>query len=130
MRLTAYDEHTTATSRELERLMHKNAVLRSGVHPASEQDNELYIAYHRLSEAEHGCNHTRQLLDITHEEVGVRTHGIIHLEHAIEVQDAELEERAETIANLEQQLLQLQGPAPPAPVDHGEINAMSGIDED
>jgi hypothetical protein len=34
------------------------------------------------------------------------------------------------IANLEQQLLQLQEPAPPAPVDLQEIDAMSGIDED
>jgi hypothetical protein len=36
----------------------------------------------------------------------------------------------ETIANLKQQLLQLQGPAPPTPVDHEEIDATSGIDED
>jgi hypothetical protein len=34
------------------------------------------------------------------------------------------------IANLEQQLLQLQGPAPPTPVDHEEMDATSGIDED
>jgi hypothetical protein len=45
---------------------------------------------------------TRQLLNITQEEVDIRTHGIIHLEHAYEVQRAELEERAETITNLEQ----------------------------
>jgi hypothetical protein len=83
----------------------------------------------RLSEAEHGWNYTHQLLDITHEEVDVRTHEIIHLEHTVEAQGAELEEREEIIANLEQQLLQLQGPAPPAPVDHEEIDAMSGIDE-
>jgi hypothetical protein len=47
------------------------------------------------------------LLNITHEEVEIRTHGIIHLEHHMEVQDAMLEVRAETIANLEQQLLEL-----------------------
>jgi hypothetical protein len=41
------------------------------------------------------------LLDITREEVVIRTHGVIHLEHHVEVQDAKLEERAETIANLE-----------------------------
>jgi hypothetical protein len=70
------------------------------------------------------------LLDITHEEVDTHTHGIIHLEHHVETQDAKLEERAETIVNLEQQLLQLQGPAPPAPVDHEKIDATSGIDED
>jgi hypothetical protein len=34
------------------------------------------------------------------------------------------------IANLEQQLLQLQGLAPPATVDHEEIDATSGVDED
>jgi hypothetical protein len=53
-----------------------------------------------------------------------------HLEHHVEVQDDELEERAETIANLEQQLLELQGQAPPEPADPKEIDAMSGIDED
>jgi hypothetical protein len=41
------------------------------------------------------------LLDITQEEVEIRTHGIIHLEHHVEVQDAELEEMVEMIANLE-----------------------------
>jgi hypothetical protein len=70
------------------------------------------------------------LLDITREDVETRTHGIIHLEHHVEVQDTELEERAETIANLEQQLLELQGQAPPEPADPEEIDAMSGINED
>jgi hypothetical protein len=42
------------------------------------------------------------LLDITHEEVDIRTHGIIHLEHHVDAQDVELEERAEMIFNLEQ----------------------------
>jgi hypothetical protein len=69
------------------------------------------------------------LLDITHEEVDNHTHGIIHLEHHVETQDAELKKKAETIANLEQQLLQWQGLAPPAPVNHDEIDATSGIDE-
>jgi hypothetical protein len=49
------------------------------------------------------------LLDITREEVETRTHGIIHLENHVEMRDAELEERAERIADLEQQLLELQG---------------------
>jgi hypothetical protein len=49
------------------------------------------------------------LLDITREEVEIRTHGIIHLEHHVEAQDAELESRAEMITNLEQQLLEFQG---------------------
>jgi hypothetical protein len=70
------------------------------------------------------------LLDITHEEVDTRTHGIIHLEHHVETQDTELEERAETMTNLKPQLLQLQGPAPPTPVDHEDIDATSGIDEE
>jgi hypothetical protein len=48
------------------------------------------------------------LLDITREEVDIRTHGIVHLEHHVDAQDVELEERAEKIANLEQQLLKLQ----------------------
>ena len=104
MRLTAYEEHTTATSHELERLRHENAVLRSGARLPSQQDHELQAVYRRLSEAEHGWNHTRQLLDITREEVDVRTHGIIHLEYAIEAQDVELEERVEAIATLEQQV--------------------------
>jgi hypothetical protein len=67
---------------------------------------------------------------ITREAVDTHTHGIIHLKHHMEMQDAELEERAEMIANLEQQLLQLQRPASPAPVDHKEIDATSGIDND
>jgi hypothetical protein len=70
-------------------------------HPQS-KDRELQVAYHRLSEAEHGWNHTRMLLDITREEVDTRTHGIINLEHHVEMQDIELEERAETILKLEQ----------------------------
>jgi hypothetical protein len=70
------------------------------------------------------------MLDITHEEVSVREHGILHLDYAYEVQDAELEERMKTITNLEQQLLELQGRAPPEPATHEEIDAMSGIDED
>jgi hypothetical protein len=49
------------------------------------------------------------LLDITREEVDIHTHGIVHLENHMEMQDAELKERAEMIADLEQQLLELQG---------------------
>jgi hypothetical protein len=105
MRLTAYEEHTTATSRELERLRHENAILRSGARPPSEQDSELQVAYRRLSDTEHGWNYTCQLLDITHKEVDVCTHGIIHHEHVVEAKDTEPEERPETIANLEQHLL-------------------------
>jgi hypothetical protein len=70
------------------------------------------------------------LLNITHEEVETRTHGIIHLEHHVETQYAELEEGVKMIANFEQQLLELQGQAPPKPANHEEICAMSGIYED
>jgi hypothetical protein len=101
MHLTTYEEHTTATSRELVRLRHENVVLRSGACTPSEQDCELHVPYHRLSEAENGWNYTRQLLDITHKELDVRTHRIIHLGLAIEAQDVELEERTEMITNLE-----------------------------
>jgi hypothetical protein len=84
LHLTAYEEHTTTTSSELERLRHENAVLRSGACPPSEHGHELQVTYRRLSEAEHGWNHTRMLLDITHEEVDTHTHRIIHLEHHVE----------------------------------------------
>jgi hypothetical protein len=70
------------------------------------------------------------LLDITREEMEIRTHEIIHLEHHVETHDTELEEREEMIADLEQQLLELQGHAPPKTVDHKEINAMSSVNED
>jgi hypothetical protein len=93
-------------------------------------DHELQEVYRRLSDAEHGWNYTRMLLNIAHEEVDTRTHGIVHLENHVETQDAELEERAERIADLEQQLLELQGQAPPEPADPEDIDAMSGIDED
>jgi hypothetical protein len=83
LRLTGYEEHTAATSRELERLRHENDVLHSGARPPLEQDYKLQVAYCRFSEAEHGWNHTRMLLDITREELDTRTHGIIHLKHPI-----------------------------------------------
>jgi hypothetical protein len=70
------------------------------------------------------------LLDITREEVDIRTHGIVHLEHHVEMQDIELEERVEMIADIEQQLLELQGQAPLELVDNEEIDTMPGINED
>jgi hypothetical protein len=70
------------------------------------------------------------LLDITREEVDICTHGIVHLENHVEMQDTGLEERVERITDLEQQLLELQGQAPPEPADLEEVDAMSGIDED
>jgi hypothetical protein len=99
--LATYKESATAATCEIGRLRHENAILRSGAHPPSEQDHELQEVYRLLSNAEHGWNHTRMLLNITHEEVETCKHGIVHLEHHVEVHDAELEERAEMIANLE-----------------------------
>jgi hypothetical protein len=84
-RLTTSKESATAATHEIERLRHENAILYSNAHPPSEQDHELQEVYRRLSNAEHGWNHTRTLLDITREEVETRTHGIIHLEHHVEV---------------------------------------------
>jgi chromosome segregation ATPase len=104
MHMTAYKESVTAATREIERLRHGNAIIHNSACPLLEQDRELQEVYHRLSNAEHGWNHTYMLLDITREEVETCTHKIIHLENHMETQDAELEERAERIANLEQQL--------------------------
>jgi hypothetical protein len=126
----AYKESATAATCEIERLRYENVILHSGARPPLEQDRELQEVYHRLSNADHGWNHTRMLLNIANEEVDIRTHGIIHLEHHVEAQDAELEERTEMITNLEQQLLELQVQAPPKPVDPEEIDAMSSVDED
>jgi hypothetical protein len=103
--LTAYEE--SATAREIERLMHENAILHSGARPPSELDHELQEVYHHISDTENGWNYNRMLLDITWEEVETRTHGIVHLEHHVGTQDAELEERVEMIADLEQQLFEL-----------------------
>jgi hypothetical protein len=75
--------------------------------PPSELDRELKDVYYRLSDVEHIWNYTRMLLDITREEVDIRTHGIVHLDNHVETQDAELEEMAEMIADLEPQLLEL-----------------------
>jgi hypothetical protein len=106
-RLTAYKESATATTGEIERLRHENAILRSGARPPSEQDRELQEVSHHLSNVEHGWNHTSMLLNIAREEVNIHTHGIVHLEHQVEEQDAELKERAGMIVNHEQQLLEL-----------------------
>jgi chromosome segregation ATPase len=91
----------------MERLEHENTILHHGSHESTETDLELQTAYHRLSEAEHGWNFTRQQLNLACEEVDTHTHAILHLEDAVEMQDTELDERAETIANLEHQLLEL-----------------------
>jgi hypothetical protein len=125
-----YEESVIAIAHEHEWLRHENAILCSGAHPPSEQDHELQGVYCRLSDAKHGWNYTHMLLDITREEVDIRTLGIVHLEYHVEVQDAELEERVEMITDIKQQLLEFQGQAPPEPVEHDEIDVMLGIDED
>jgi hypothetical protein len=84
MHLTAYEESATTTAHEIERLRHENAILRSGAWPPSELDRELQEVYRRLSDVKHRWNYTRKLLDITHEEVDIRTHGIVHLEYHVE----------------------------------------------
>jgi hypothetical protein len=100
-RLTVYKESATATTREIERLRHENAILRSGARPPSEPDCELQEVYCHLSNAEHGWNHTCMLLNIAREEVDIYTHRIVHLELHVEAQDAKVEERAEMISKLE-----------------------------
>jgi hypothetical protein len=85
MRLTAYEESATATTYEIERLRHENAILCNGALPPSEQDRELHEIYRRLSDIEHGWNYTDMMLDITREEAETRTHGIVHVEHHVEV---------------------------------------------
>jgi hypothetical protein len=65
--MAAYEEHNSAISRELGQLKCKNGLFHSGTLPPLDQDCELKVVYHRLSEAEHGWNYTRQQLDITHE---------------------------------------------------------------
>jgi hypothetical protein len=79
-----YKESVSAATRAIERLRHENAILRSGARPPSEQDCELHEVYRRLSNTEHGWNHTRMLLNIAREEVDIHTHRIIHLEHHVE----------------------------------------------
>jgi hypothetical protein len=51
--LTVYKESAKTATREIERLRHENAILRSGARPLLEQDRELQEVYYRLSNAEH-----------------------------------------------------------------------------
>jgi hypothetical protein len=60
MCLTAYDEHNNAISHELEQMKQENALLHSGTLSPSDQDHEVKVAYHRLSEAEHTWHYNRQ----------------------------------------------------------------------
>jgi hypothetical protein len=104
MCLAAYEERHIATSRDLAQLKCENDLLRGGTVPPTNQDRELKVAYHCLSEAEHKWHYIHQQLDASHEMVDERTHAIVHLEHANEQQDLELEQRVAVIASLEKQV--------------------------
>jgi hypothetical protein len=67
--LAAYDVHISNISHELAQLKNENDLLRGDTVPPSDQDRELAVAYHHLSEADHRWNHTPQLLDVTCEMV-------------------------------------------------------------
>jgi hypothetical protein len=79
-----YKESAAAATHEIEELRHENAILHNGARPPSEQDRVLQEVYHRLSNVEHGWNHTCMLLNITNDEVDIHTDEIIHLEHHME----------------------------------------------
>jgi hypothetical protein len=53
-RQAAYEESATATTHEIQRLRHENAILHSAACPPLERDHELQEVYHHLSDAEHG----------------------------------------------------------------------------
>jgi hypothetical protein len=59
MQLTAYDTQATTNSLKLRRLRHENVVLCSCTLSPLDQNSERKVAYHRLSEAEHGWNYNR-----------------------------------------------------------------------
>jgi hypothetical protein len=56
--MAAYDKHIITISRELAQLKHENDLLCGGTLPPSDQDCEVMVVYHCLSEAEHGLNYT------------------------------------------------------------------------
>jgi hypothetical protein len=76
--------HLGSLEQHIEELRHANTILRCGTSPPSNQDCELQVAYHCLSEAEHGWHYFRQQLDAAREVLDESTHAIIHLEHHIE----------------------------------------------
>jgi hypothetical protein len=67
---------------ELTQLKCENDLLCGGTVPPFEQDQELKVTYHRLSEGENTWHCIHQQLDASREMVDERTHTIIHLEHA------------------------------------------------
>jgi hypothetical protein len=53
--MAAYEEHHISNSCELTQWKRENDLPRGGTIPPSEQDRELKVMYHRLSEAEYAC---------------------------------------------------------------------------
>jgi hypothetical protein len=51
--MVAYDERHIAISRELAQLKYENDILCGGTVPPLDQDWEVKVTYHRLSEAAH-----------------------------------------------------------------------------
>jgi hypothetical protein len=76
--------HSSSLEQHVEMLRCANAIIHSGAPPPSDQDRELQVTYHRLSEAEHGWHYFRQQLDAAREMLDEHTHVIIHLEHHVE----------------------------------------------
>jgi hypothetical protein len=92
--MAACEERYTATSRDLAKLKCENDLLRGGTVPPFQQDRELKVTYHRLSDAEHAGLYIHQQLDTSRETVDEHTHATIHLEYTNEQQEFDLMERA------------------------------------
>jgi hypothetical protein len=58
--MAAYDEHIITISHELVQLKRENDLLCGGTLPPLDQDRELKVTYHRLSEAERRWHFTQQ----------------------------------------------------------------------
>jgi hypothetical protein len=66
--------HLGSLEQHIEELRRANAILYSGTPPLSDQDRELQVVYHSLSEAEHGWHYFRKQLDTAREMLHERTH--------------------------------------------------------
>jgi hypothetical protein len=125
----AYEERHVTISCELAQLKCENDLLHSDTVPPSDQDQELKVVYHCLSDAEHAWHYIRQQLDASWEMVDERTRAIIHLEHTNGQHDLKLE-RTMVIASLVQQVQVLQLQVPPASVAPTvEPDTMLDVDE-
>jgi hypothetical protein len=76
--------HLGSLEQHIEELRRANTMLHSGTPPPLDQDRELQVVYHRLSEAEHRWHYFCQQLDAARKVLDERTHVIIHLEHHVE----------------------------------------------